>query len=115
MDDDLCRRIKLHKKSVVQVFNSKAIHKHGTLKVSGNLNKIFVRNFHFTFDELYYYFKNNTHLEKVRILKKKLPKYLFKTFLNLLLFRFEKSVYYLSKILAFLKFILKSKSVKNKE
>lgn len=115
MDDDLCRRIKLHKKSVIQVFDSKAIHKHGTLKVAGNLNKIFVRNFHFTFDELYYYFKNNTHLQKVKILKKKLPKYFFKTFVNLFLFRFEKSVYYFSKILAFLKFIQKSKSAKNNE
>ena len=71
MDDELCRRIRIKKKSIIQVFKSKAIHKHGNLKVTGNLNKIFVRNFHFTYDELYYYYKNSTHQKKVKILKKK--------------------------------------------
>ena len=107
MDDELCRRIKIKKKSIIQVFKSKAIHKHGNLKVTGNLNKIFVRNFHFTYDELYYYYKNSTHQKKVKIFKKKINKYIFKFFLNLLFLKLEKSTYYLSKTLAYFKFILK--------
>jgi N-acetylglucosaminyl-diphospho-decaprenol L-rhamnosyltransferase len=107
MDDELCRRIKMNKKYIIQVFKSKAIHKHGNLKVIGNYNKIFVRNFHFTYDELYYYYRNNTHHKKIKILKKKIYKYILKFFLNLFFLRFEKSVYYLSKTLAFFKFILK--------
>ena len=109
MDDELCRRIRIKKKSIIQVFKSKAIHKHGNLKVTGNLNKIFVRNFHFTYDELYYYYKNSTHQKKVKILKKKIYKYIFKIFLNLLFLKLEKSTYYLSKTLAYFKFILKFK------
>ena len=110
MDDELCRRIKANNKSIVQVYKSKAIHKHGTLKVAGKFNKIFVRNFHFTYDELYYYYKNNTHHSKIKIFKKKTSKYFFKIFINIFLFRFDKSVYYFSKTLAFLKFILKFKN-----
>ncbi len=114
LDDELCRRIKHNNKSVIQVFNSKAIHKHGALKVVGKLNKIFVRNFHFTFDELYYYYKINSHQKKIKILRKKIPKYLIKSLLNLFLFKLEKSVYYFSKILAYLKFVKRFKNVNNK-
>jgi len=107
VDDELCRRAKAHKKAIIQVFNSKAIHNHGDLKVNGKYNKIFIRNFHFTFDELYYYYKNNAHTKKLQTLKKKIYKYFIKTILNLFLFRFSKCVYYFSKILAYLKFVLK--------
>ncbi len=103
-DDELCRRIKKKKKSVIQVFEAKAIHSHGELKVKNKLKGTFIRNFHFTFDELYYYYKNNDHYEKYKIIKKKLPKYLFKVFLNFFFLRFEKGIYYLAKILAIMKF-----------
>ena len=110
LDDDLGRRIKLKKKSIIQVFNSKAIHEHGNLKISNSYKKIFVRNFNFTYDELYYYYKNNTHSYKLKILKKKSYKYVFKIFLNLLIFRISKSVYYFSKVLALLKFMINHKN-----
>ena len=71
-DDDLCKRIKLKNKSVIQIFDAKAQHVHGQLKVRNFLKKIFIRNYHFTYDELYYYFKINKHYEKLKYLKKKL-------------------------------------------
>ena len=104
LDDELCRRVKKNKKSVIQVYNSKAKHVHGNLKINNRYKRIFVRNYHFTCDELYYYFKSNNHHEKYKIIKKKLPKYLFKVFLNFFFLRIEKGIYYLAKILAVIKF-----------
>ncbi len=108
MDDELCRRIKQNKKSVIQVYNSKAKHAHGNLKIDNRLKRIFFRNYHFTFDELYYYFKNNTHNKILNETRKKTYKYFIKIFINLILLRFEKSIYYFSKTLAYLKFIRKT-------
>ena len=103
-DDDLCRRIKLKNKSVIQIFDAKAQHVHGHIKVKNFLKKIFIWNYHFTYDELYYYFKINKHHEKYKYLKKKLPKYITKSIINLFLLRLGQSVYYFSKTLAFYRF-----------
>lgn len=104
LDDDLCKRIKNKNKSIVQVFKAKAIHTHGQLKIKNKLKKIFFRNFYFDYEELYYLYKNNLHQQKYNIVKKKIPKFIFKFFINLLIIRFDKSIYYLSKLLAFYKF-----------
>ena len=104
LDDDLCKRIKNINKSVVQVFNAKAIHTHGQLKIKNKLKKIFFRNFYFDYEELYYLYKNNIHHEKYNIVKKKIPKYIFKLIANFLILRLSKFIYYLSKLLAFYKF-----------
>jgi len=103
-DDDLCRRIKQKNRSVIQIFDAKAQHVHGQLKVKNFLKKIFIRNFHFTYDELYYYFKINKHHEKYDNLKKKLPNYTFKSIINLLTLRLSKSMYYFAKVNAFYNF-----------
>ena len=103
-DFDLCRRILKKKKSIIQIFEAKAQHDHGEIKVKNFLKKIFIRHYNFTFDELYYFFKINNHYEKIKKLKKKMPKYIIKSIVNLFLLRFDKSVYYFSKILAFNKF-----------
>ena len=104
LDIDLCRRIKSIKKSIIQVYSSKAIHETGHLKVKNRFKKIFFRNFYFDYEELYYLYKNNLHQQKYNIVKKKIPKFIFKFFINLLIIRFDKSIYYLSKLLAFYKF-----------
>ncbi len=104
LDDDLCRRIKSIKKSVIQVYSAKATHAHGYLKVKNKLKKIFFGNYYFYYEELYYLYKINSHLHKYNLLKKKVPKYLLKMIVNFLIFRFDKFVYYLSKTLAFYKF-----------
>ena len=70
-DDDLCRRIKKMNKSVIQIIDAKAQHIHGHSKVKNKLKRTFIRNYHFTHDELYYYFKDAKHYEKFNYLKKK--------------------------------------------
>jgi len=104
LDFDLCRRIRKERKTIIQVYNSKAIHTHGQLKIKNKLKKIFFRNYYFNYEELYYLYKENLHQKKYNEFKKKIPKYLFKLVINFMTIRLEKFVYYLAKILAFNKF-----------
>jgi len=104
LDDDLCRRIKKINKSIIQVYSAKATHNHGQLKVKNKLKKIFFGNYYFYYEELYYLYKINSHQHKYNYLKKKIPKFLVKLIINFLIFKFDKSVYYLSKVLEFYKF-----------
>ena len=104
LDFELCRRIKQKKKSVIQIFDAKAQHEHGNIKVKNVLKRVFIRNYNFTFDELYYFFKIKRHYEIFKKLKKKLPNYIVKSITNLFLLRFDQSVYYFSKVAAFRKF-----------
>ena len=104
LDFELCRRIINRKKSIIQIFDTKAQHVHGQLKVKNLLKRIFIRNYHFTFDELYYFFKINKHSEIFNKLKKKLPNYIIKSIINLLTLRLSQSIYYFAKIKAFYNF-----------
>ncbi len=104
LDFDMCRRIRNEKQAVIQVFDSKAIHTHGTLKIKNKFKKIFFRNYYFVYEELYYLYKVNLHYEKYDELKKKMSNYLFKLILNLIILRLDKFIYYLAKILAFKRF-----------
>ena len=104
LDFELCRRIKQKKKSVIQIFDAKVMHIHGQSKVKNILKRIFIREYNFTFDELYYFFKINMHDEKFKNLKKKILNYIIKSIVSLFLLRLTRSVYYFSKIAAFYKF-----------
>ena len=104
LDFELCRRIINRKKSIIQIFDTNAQHVHGQLKVKNLLKRIFIRNYHFTFDELYYFFKINKHSEIFKNLKKKLPNYIIKSIINLFLLRLTQSIYYFSRVAAFYKF-----------
>jgi len=104
LDFELCRRIKQKKKSVIQIFDAKVLHIHGQSKVKNILKRIFIREYNFTFDELYYFFKINMHDEKFKNLKKKILNYIIKSIVSLFLLRLTRSVYYFSKIAAFYKF-----------
>ena len=104
LDFELCRRIKQKKKSVIQIFDAKVQHEHGKIKVKNVLKRIFIRNYNLTFDELYYFFKIKKHFEIFKKLKKKLPNYIMKSITNIFLLRFDQSVYYFSKVVAFYKF-----------
>ena len=88
----------------IQIFDAKVQHDHGELKVKSHLKKIFIRNFNFTSDELYYFFKINKHFEIFSNLKKKLPNYIIKSIINLFFLRLTQCVYYFSKVAAFYKF-----------
>ena len=104
VDFELCRRIIKNKKTIIQIFDAKVQHAHGQIKVKNPLKKIFIKDFNFTFDELYYFFKIKKHYDIFFKLKKKIPNYLIKFLINLILFKLSKSTYYFSKILAFFKF-----------
>tara|TARA_B100001057_G_scaffold280776_1_gene281192 strand:+ start:686 stop:1552 length:867 start_codon:yes stop_codon:yes gene_type:complete len=104
-DDDLCKRIRLIKKSVIQLHNVKAIHQHGQgQSIKNSLKRSFIVNFNMTYSELYYFYKNNNHHEKYIKLSSKIMNYLIKFFTTLFTLRINKSVFYISKILAFIKF-----------
>ena len=104
LDDDLCKRIRDKKKAVIQVLNARATHEHGKIKVRNPIKKIFLRHFHFTFDELYYFYKIKKHDRLLNELSNKVPKYFTKLLLNLIILRLNKVVYFISKIMAFYKF-----------
>ena len=104
LDSDFCRKVKNHKKSIIQVFESKATHSHGSLKVKNFFKKIFFRHYHYTFDELYYYFKIKEHHKIYNKLEKKIPIYVIKFLLNIFILRFDKSIRFFALVLAFLRF-----------
>ena len=104
VDFELCRRIIKNKKTIIQIFDAKVQHEHGQIKVKNVLKKIFIRNYNFTFDELYYFYKINEHFKIFENLKKKIPNYITKLIINFFLLRLSKSIYYFSRIAAFYKF-----------
>lgn len=69
-DKDICRRGFSKKKSTIQLSKVKAIHAHGIPKTKNFFKKIFLRHYHFTFDELYYHFKIDEHHQIFDKLKK---------------------------------------------
>ena len=113
LDDELCRRIRDQKKAVIQVSNAKATHVHGQIKVRNLIKKTFLRNFNFTFDELYYFYKIKKHEKLLLQLKNKIPKYLIKLLLNLIILRLNRVAYFLSKLIAFYKFKKLVKKINN--
>ncbi len=103
-DDDLCRRVLSLKKSIIQIYSSNCIHEHGISKVKNRYKKIYLREYNFTYDQLYYLFKIKKHEQLFNKLSKKITNYFLKVIINFFLLRFEKSVYYYSRILAYNKF-----------
>ena len=104
VDYDLCRMIRQKNKSVIQVYAAKAQHSHGQSKVKNALKRTFLRSYHFTYDELYYYYKIKKHYDKYEKLKKKIPSYILKMIFNFIILRFNKSVNFFSMIKAFYDF-----------
>ena len=103
-DDEICKRINKTKLSVIQSFTSKAIHIHGISKVGSIAKKIFLREFHYTFDEMYYYYKQKIENNVFDINKKKMFNYLVKFFVSIFFFKFKKSIFYFARFLAIFKF-----------
>ena len=104
VDYDLCRRIRQKNKSVIQVFEARAEHLHGQSKVKNILKRTFLRSYHFTHDELCYYYKINKKNEKYTNLKKKIRSYLFKILFNFITLRFSKSAHFFAMVKAFYDF-----------
>ena len=103
-DDDLCRKFRNIKKSVIQVFDAKAFHEHGLSKVKNIFKRTFLREFYIIYDELMYFFISQNHQKKFNGLKKKIPSYYIKFLFNLIIFNIRKSLSYASKIMAYNRF-----------
>tara|TARA_B100000900_G_C20518772_1_gene691252 strand:+ start:231 stop:1112 length:882 start_codon:yes stop_codon:yes gene_type:complete len=102
-DDDLCRTIKFMKKSVIQIKDSICIHQHGNIKVKNKYMKIYIREYNFTHDMLYYFYKKktNNYFEMIRNFKKKIPNYIIKFIFKFLTFQYSDAVKIYSRISAF--------------
>ncbi len=109
-DDDLCRRVKNFNQSIVQVFDAKCIHQHGVIKVRNKFLKIFIREYNYTFDKFYYFFKVNKHEKLISSFKKKIPNYIIKFFIKFLILKISDSISIFSKLYAYYKF--RSKFIK---
>ena len=103
-DFELGRRIQSYKKSVIQIYEAKAIHEMGNLKINNPIKKIFFRNYYYTLDELIYYHKSNKPNTTYFKLKKKISLLIFKAFFNLMILNLIKSTQSFSRVLAFYKF-----------
>jgi len=110
-DFEIGRRIKKFKKSIIQVYEAKAIHEMGYLKINNPIKKAFFRNYYFTLDELIYYHKGGKFNEAYFNLRKKIVSLILKILFNLILFKFTKSTNFFSRVLAFYNF--KKKYVNN--
>ena len=106
-DYDLCKKIRKSNKSVIQTRSAKAFHIHGNSKVKNILKKTYLREFNMTYDQLYYFNINKLENILLKKLKKQHLNYLFKLILNLLIFKYNKSIYYFSRISAYYKFLIK--------
>jgi len=109
-DYDLCRRIKNLNKSIIQIYEAKCIHQHGIIKVKNKYIKKFIFEYNFTFDRYYYFFKINKHLNLVNEYKKRIPLFVTRFFLKILILDFLSVVELFSKYFAYYKF--KSKILK---
>ena len=105
-DDDLCRNIKLLNKSIIQVKNAKCIHQHGIIKIRNKFSKIYVREFNFNHDMLYYFYKKNDakYFRIIEEFKKKIIKYQIRIIIKFFLFQFKEVVKLYARLLAFYKF-----------
>ena len=109
-DYDLCRRIKKLNKTIIQIYEAKCIHHHGIIKVKNRYIKRFIREYNFTFDRYYYFFKINKHSNLINEYKKRIPLFAIRFFLKVLILDFLSAVTLVSRFFAYRKF--KSKFLK---
>ena len=108
-DDDLCRRIKKLRRSVVQLYESKCSHTHGVIKLKNKYLKKFVRENYYTFDSLYYYYKiKKDHIEIKKIFKK-IPSLSIRFLVKLITFDIVETVGILARLFAIIRFKLRFK------
>jgi GT2 family glycosyltransferase len=107
-DFDLCKKLRNERLAVIQSHQVQAVHTHGqSNSVRKNLKSKWIIKVSMTESELFYLYKNNKHIKKVKNLKKKIPNYIFKFFLNLLLLKLEKAINHLAIVYGYIKFRLK--------
>ena len=105
-DDDLCRKIKLIKKSIIQIKDATCIHQHGIIKVRNTYHRVYIREFNYTHDMLYYFYKLKTKktFEIINRLENKTKRYYILIIFRFLSFRILDVVKLYSRLSAFNKF-----------
>ena len=106
-DDDLCRRIKKINKFIIQVYDAKCIHQHGIIKVKNKYSKKFIREYNFSFDKYYYFFKINKHIDLIKAYKKRIPLFILRFFLKVLTLNLLDAVGLIAQYIAYHKFKFK--------
>ena len=112
-DFEIGRRIKLQKKSIIQIFSSRAVHSMGKLKIKNPIKRVFYRNYFYTLDGLIYFYKENIHHLPMNKLKNEILGSLIKSILYLFIFRLKEIVVCISKMLAYYNF--KKRYLRNKD
>ena len=100
-DFEIGRRIKLFKKSIIQIYKARAFHTMGKLKINNPIIRVFYRNYYYTLDGLVYYYKANLHSKPLIELKNQIPKLILKSFLKIFILKFADIIVCFSKILAY--------------
>lgn len=103
-DDDLCKRIKKKNKSIVQVYDAKSKHQHGTIKIKNRYIGKFVREFNLNHDRYYYFYKDNKHTVLLNDFKNKIPSLIIKFIVKILSFKLLDCVSIFSRLYAYYKF-----------
>ena len=106
-DDDLCRRIKKINKFIIQVHDSKCIHQHRIIKVKNKYIKKFIREYNYTFDKYYYFFKINNHINLINTYKRRIPLFVLRFFLKVLTLNILAAVGLAAKFYAYQRFKFK--------
>ena len=101
-DAELCKKIKIINKHIVQIYNSKCIHVHGISKVKNKFYKIYLKELYFTLDELVY-FKDITD-QKINKLKSKILNYCLKIIVCFFTLKFFNLIKYYARVVAYIKF-----------
>ena len=101
-DFELCKKIKIINKHIVQIYNSKCIHVHGISKVKNKFYKIYLKELYFTLDELVY-FKDITD-QKINKLKSKILNYCLKIIVCFFTLKFFNLIKYYARVVAYIKF-----------
>ena len=101
-DFELCKKIKIINKHIVQIYNSKCIHVHGISKVKNKFYKIYLKELYFTLDELVY-FKDISD-QKINKLKKKILNYCLKIMVCFFTLKFYNLIKYYARVVAYIKF-----------
>tara|TARA_B100000902_G_C27299243_1_gene911828 strand:+ start:150 stop:1016 length:867 start_codon:yes stop_codon:yes gene_type:complete len=103
-DIEIGRRIKSFKRSVIQSYNSRAIHDMGTLKINNPIKRVYYRNYYFTLDGLIYYYKAGLHKKPIIELKQEIGKMIKKLIFKIYKIKFVDILVCISKISAYYTF-----------
>jgi GT2 family glycosyltransferase len=105
-DADLCRKIKTLNKSIIQTNEAICTHQHGNIKIKNKFKKIYIREFNYTHDMLYYFYKikNKQNLEIIRNFQKKIKSLYILLVLRFFTFKYFDFIKIYSRISGYNKF-----------